>query len=105
MLREFGAAYLAASLVARTTEWNQVGVLVASQTPSKALPSCLQRRASEGSFLPFLFKRAGVAPSWVVRLTLSLWAIRIPGMAHPPWMLMRLVNTRESCDAALSTPP
>jgi hypothetical protein len=41
------------------------------------------------NFLPFLLRRVGVAPDWVVRMALGLWFVAIASLA---WSVVRLRN-------------
>ncbi len=42
------------------------------------------------NFLPFLLRRVGVAPAWVVRIAFAVWAA---GIAALGWALLRLKNS------------
>jgi hypothetical protein len=42
------------------------------------------------NFLPFLLRRVGVAPRWVVNVTFAIW---YAGIAAFAWTLWRLRNT------------
>src|SRR5437016_2859789 len=43
-------------------------------------------------FLPFLLRRVGEAPAWVVRITLIVWGISIVAFAGTIWRLARLLR-------------
>src|SRR5256712_1425493 len=44
------------------------------------------------NFLPFLLRRVGEAPAWVVRITLIVWGISIAAFAGTLWRLARLLH-------------
>jgi len=44
------------------------------------------------NFLPFLLRRVGEAPAWVVRITLIVWGISIAAFAGTLWRLARLLR-------------
>jgi hypothetical protein len=41
------------------------------------------------NFLPFLLKRSGVAPAWVVRTTLVVWVASLAALGTVLWQLGR----------------
>ncbi len=41
------------------------------------------------NFLPFLLRRVGAAPAWVIRTTFAVW---YAGIAALTWTLLRLIN-------------
>jgi hypothetical protein len=43
------------------------------------------------NFLPFLLKRAGVAPRWVVHLALVGWSVGLAALASVLWQLRRVL--------------
>jgi hypothetical protein len=47
------------------------------------------------NFLPFLLKRVGTAPMWVVRLTLAAWSAGLAALAIMLWRLYRVVIRQE----------
>ena len=47
------------------------------------------------NFLPFLLRRVGVAPLWVVHLTLALWLAALAVLAGVLWRLYGVVNRRD----------
>jgi len=44
------------------------------------------------NFLPFLLRRVGQAPAWVVRITFIVWGISIAAFAGTMWRLRRLLH-------------
>jgi hypothetical protein len=48
------------------------------------------------NFLPFLLKRAGEAPEWVVTATLAVWSVGLAALAGVLWRLRNLLM-RGSC--------
>src|SRR5207253_2646901 len=44
------------------------------------------------NFLPFLLRRVGEAPAWVVRITFIVWGISIAAFAGTMWRLRRLLQ-------------
>jgi hypothetical protein len=44
------------------------------------------------NFLPFLLRRVGEAPAWVVRITFIAWSISIAAFAGTMWRLTRLLH-------------
>jgi hypothetical protein len=48
------------------------------------------------NFLPFLLKRVGAAPSWVVQIAFVVWGIGLAALAAALWRLRRvLANLQE----------
>jgi hypothetical protein len=47
------------------------------------------------NFLPFLLKRVGVAPAWVVRMAFFLWASGLAATAAVLWRLKTVLRTTE----------
>ncbi len=43
------------------------------------------------NFLPFLLKRSGFAPMWVVRLTFVVWGMGLAGLCGALWQIRRVV--------------
>jgi hypothetical protein len=41
------------------------------------------------NFLPFLLKRSGLAPGWVVRVTFFVWSVGLAALAGTLWQLQR----------------
>jgi hypothetical protein len=50
------------------------------------------------NFLPFLLRRVGEAPLWVVRLTLAMWLAALAELAWVLWRLYCVVNRRSPAD-------
>jgi len=47
-----------------------------------------------GNFLPFLLRRVGEAPAWVVRIAFIVWSLNIAAFAGASWQLwMRAVRS------------
>jgi hypothetical protein len=44
------------------------------------------------NFLPFLLKRAGVAPRWVVHLAFMVWSVGLAALASVLWQLRRVLT-------------
>jgi hypothetical protein len=44
------------------------------------------------NFLPFLLKRVGVAPNWMVKLCVSLWTAALAALAWTLWRLRQLLR-------------
>ena len=47
------------------------------------------------NFLPFLLGRVGVAPPWVVRMTLAVWCAALAALVAVLWRLYRLLAQPE----------
>lgn len=45
------------------------------------------------NFLPFLLRRVGEAPGWVVNLTLAMWSAGLAALAAVSWRLRRVLAT------------
>jgi len=52
------------------------------------------------NFLPFVLKRVGVAPLWVVHLTLAIWITSLALLAITLWQICRVLAEREYAVAA-----
>ena len=54
------------------------------------------------NFLPFLLKRSGFAPAWVVRCAFALWFAAIAALGCALWRLARILPRKPSrpADAA-----
>src|SRR5438094_10608498 len=48
------------------------------------------------NFLPFLLRRVGEAPAWVVSITFIVWGISIAAFAGTMWRLRRLLQRQIS---------
>ncbi|MFY9940137.1 MAG: hypothetical protein WAK33_24865 [Silvibacterium sp.] len=48
------------------------------------------------NFLPFLLKRTGVAPLWVVNLAFAMWSVGLAALAGVLWRLRRVLNMVEA---------
>ena len=44
------------------------------------------------NFLPFLLKRAGVAPAWVVHLAFAVWSVVLVALASILWQIQRVLT-------------
>jgi hypothetical protein len=44
------------------------------------------------NFLPFLLRRVGAAPRWVVNTAFAIWIAGIAGLAAVSWRLRRIVE-------------
>ena len=47
------------------------------------------------NILPFLLKRVGVAPAWVVRLAFIIWSAALAAMTAVLWRLRTLLARKE----------
>ncbi len=47
---------------------------------------------TEWNFLPFVLRRVGVAPAWVVNLTLVVWYAGLAALAATLWQLRRVLS-------------
>ena len=47
------------------------------------------------NFLPFVLRRVGEAPGWVVRVCLSLWIAGLAGLTWTLWKLGEILRTDE----------
>jgi hypothetical protein len=47
---------------------------------------------TEWNFLPFVLRRVGVAPMWVVDLALAVWSAGLAALAATLWQLRRVLN-------------
>jgi hypothetical protein len=45
------------------------------------------------NFIPFLLRRVGVAPAWVVRIVLALWSAAVAALIAALLQLRRLLRT------------
>ena len=44
------------------------------------------------NFLPFLLRRAGVAPAWVVHLAFAVWSVVLVALASILWQIQRVLT-------------
>jgi hypothetical protein len=44
------------------------------------------------NFLPFLLKRVGAAPAWVVRIVFVLWTLSLATLAAVLWRLRKVLS-------------
>ena len=47
---------------------------------------------TEWNFLPFVLRRVGVAPAWVVNITLVVWYAGLAALAATLWQLRRVLR-------------
>ena len=52
------------------------------------------------NFLPFLLRRVGVAPRWVVNVAFAVWHVALAATAWVLWRLRKVVRTGEFDDDA-----
>ena len=45
-----------------------------------------------GGILPFVLRRVGVAPGWVVNLTLVVWYVGLAALAATLWQLRKVLK-------------
>jgi hypothetical protein len=57
------------------------------------------------NFLPFLLKRSGEAPEWVVEVTLAVWSTSLVALAAVLWRLCQVLAWFNEADAEHSAPP
>ncbi len=58
------------------------------------------------NFLPFVLRRVGAAPAWVVDSLMAVWAVGLVGLLYLIWWLfitLRSMTTIDSRTAAIST--
>jgi hypothetical protein len=53
------------------------------------------------NFLPFLLRRVGVAPNWVVDMTFAIWGAGLAAFTWVLWQLRRAVQASSALSAAL----
>ncbi|HEY3928327.1 MAG TPA: hypothetical protein VGL89_08130 [Candidatus Koribacter sp.] len=51
------------------------------------------------NFLPFLLKRVGETPAWVVRLTTTLWLLCVAGLMAALWRLRNVLKSAETASS------
>jgi hypothetical protein len=47
---------------------------------------------TEWNFLPFVLRRVGVAPAWVVNIALAVWYAGLAALAATLWQLRRVLS-------------